>query len=63
MSTADRTAFGKALVWGKGRAKLHDWRSLWHVWWECRNHVVIMPKYPKDVFMERHATGLVVCQD
>jgi putative transposase len=26
---------------------MHDWSSLSHVWWECKYHVVIVPKYRK----------------
>ena len=29
---------------------MHDWRSLSHVRWECKYHVVIVPKYRKKVF-------------
>ena len=29
---------------------MHDWRSLSHVRWECKYHVVIVPKYRKRVF-------------
>ena len=29
---------------------MHDWRSLSHVRWECKYHVVIMPKYRQKVF-------------
>ena len=29
---------------------MHDWRSLSHVRWECKYHVVIIPKYRKKVF-------------
>jgi len=29
---------------------MHDWRSLSHVRWECKYHVVITPKYRKKVF-------------
>lgn len=29
---------------------MHDWRSLLHVRWECKYHVVIIPKYRKKVF-------------
>ena len=27
-----------------------DWRSMAHVTWECKYHVVIVPKYRKKVF-------------
>ena len=29
---------------------MHDWRSLSHVRWECKYHVVMIPKYRKKVF-------------
>jgi putative transposase len=29
---------------------MHDWQSLSHVRWECKYHVVIIPKYRKRVF-------------
>ena len=29
---------------------MHDWRSLSHVRWECKYHVVIIPKYRQKVF-------------
>ena len=29
---------------------MHDWQSLSHVRWECKYHVVIMPKYRQKVF-------------
>jgi len=32
---------------------MHDWRSLSHVRWECKYHVVIVPKYRKRVFYDR----------
>jgi hypothetical protein len=25
---------------------MHEWRSLSHVRWECKYHVVFIPKYP-----------------
>jgi putative transposase len=28
---------------------MHDWDSLWHVRWECKYHVVIVPKYRKKI--------------
>ena len=28
---------------------MHDWRSLSHVRWDCKYHVVIVPKYRKKV--------------
>jgi putative transposase len=29
---------------------MHDWQSLAHVRWECKYHVVIVPKYRHKVF-------------
>jgi len=29
---------------------MHDWRSLSHVRWDCKYHVVIIPKYRRQVF-------------
>jgi putative transposase len=29
---------------------MHDWQSLSHVRWECKYHVVIIPKYRRKVF-------------
>jgi putative transposase len=29
---------------------MHDWQSLAHVRWECKYHVVIVPKYRQRVF-------------
>ena len=29
---------------------MHDWQSLSHVRWECKYHVVIIPKYRKRIF-------------
>ena len=29
---------------------MKDWRSMAHVMWECKYHVVIVPKYRKKVF-------------
>ena len=29
---------------------MHDWRSLSHVRWECKYHIVIVPKYRHKVF-------------
>ena len=29
---------------------MHDWESLAHVRWECKYHVVIIPKYRRKVF-------------
>ena len=28
---------------------MHDWKSLSHVKWECKYHVVFIPKYRKKV--------------
>ena len=32
---------------------MHDWQSLSHVRWECKYHVVIIPKYRQKVFYGR----------
>jgi putative transposase len=29
---------------------MHEWQSLSHVRWECKYHVVIIPKYRQRVF-------------
>ena len=32
---------------------MHDWENLSHVRWECKYHVVIIPKYRRKVFYGR----------
>ena len=32
---------------------MHEWQSLSHVRWECKSHVVIIPKYRRKVFYGR----------
>ncbi len=32
---------------------MHDWLSLSHVRWECKYHVVFIPKYRRKVLFER----------
>jgi putative transposase len=32
---------------------MKDWRSMAHVTWECKYHVVIVPKYRRKVFYGR----------
>ena len=32
---------------------MHDWQSLSHVRWECKYHIVIIPKYRKKVLYGR----------
>ena len=32
---------------------MHDWQSLSHVRWDCKYHVVIVPKYRKKVLYAR----------
>ena len=32
---------------------MHEWQSLSHVRWECKYHVVIIPKYRRKVFYGR----------
>ena len=41
---------------------MQDWRSLSHVRWECKYHVVIVPKYRKKVFYGRmrHKVGEIL---
>ena len=41
---------------------MHDWQSMSHVRWECKYHVVIMPKYRQKVFyggMRRRIGGIL----
>ena len=41
---------------------MHDWRSLSHVRWECKYHLVIIPKYRQKVFygkMRREIGGIL----
>ena len=35
---------------------MHEWESLSHVRWECKYHVVIIPKYRRKVLL-REAAG------
>ena len=35
---------------GRKENPMHDWKSLSHVRWECKYHVVIIPKYRQKVF-------------
>jgi hypothetical protein len=32
---------------------MHEWQSLSHVRWDCKYHVVIIPKYRRKVFSGR----------
>jgi putative transposase len=32
---------------------MHDWQSLSHVRWDCKYHIVIVPKYRKKVLYAR----------
>ncbi len=32
---------------------MHEWQSLSHVRWDCKYHVVILPKYRRKVFYGR----------
>ena len=43
-----RLSFRKA-PWGRKEQPLHDWQSLSHVRWDCKYHVVIIPKYRRKV--------------
>jgi putative transposase len=29
---------------------MHEWQNLSHVRWDCKYHVVIIPKYRRKVF-------------
>ena len=37
---------------------MHDWRSLSHVRWECKRHVVIIPKHRQKVFYGKARTRI-----
>ena len=37
---------------------MHEWQSLSHVRWECKYHVVIIPKYRRRVFYGRLRRGI-----
>ncbi len=37
---------------------MHDWRSLFHVRWECKYYVVIIPKYRRQVFCGKMRRGI-----
>jgi putative transposase len=41
---------------------MHEWQSLSHVRWECKYHVVIIPKYRRKVFSGRlrHQIGPIL---
>jgi putative transposase len=41
---------------------MHEWQSLSHVRWECKYHVVILPKYRRKVFYGRlrHRIGPIL---
>ena len=39
---------------------MHDWQSLSHVRWDCKYHVVIVPKYRKKVIYVLTVGKLVV---
>ena len=40
-------------VQGPRRIVMKDWQSQAHVKWDCKYHVVIVPKYRKRVFFGR----------
>ena len=48
--------------WGRKEELMHDWQSLSHVRWECKYHVVIIPKYRREVFYGRlrHQIGPIL---
>src|SRR4051794_34483863 len=35
---------------GRKEEPMHEWQSLSQVRWECKDHVVIIPKYRRNVF-------------
>ena len=41
---------------------MHEWQSLSHVRWDCKYHVIIIPKYRKKVFYgkKRAAIGAIL---
>ena len=41
---------------------MHDWQSLSHVQWDCKYHVVIVPKYRKKVIYGKlkHQVGPIL---
>ena len=46
---------------------MHDWQSLSHVRWECKYHIVIIPKYRKRVLygkLKKHVGEIIreVCR-
>ena len=43
---------------------MHDWQSLSHVRWDCKCHVVIVPKYRKKVIYGKlkHRVGPILRQ-
>ena len=40
-------------LWGRKEKPMHEWQSLSHVRWECKYHIVIIPKYRRKVFYGR----------
>jgi hypothetical protein len=42
---------------------MHECQSLSHVRWDCRYHVVIIPKYRRKVFGQQGAAPLIVVDD
>ena len=43
---------------------MHDWQSLSHVRWDCKYHVVFVPKYRKKVLYGKIRKGVgVILQD
>jgi len=39
--------------WARKDQPMHEWESLAHVRWECKYHVVIIPKYRRKVIYGR----------
>ena len=36
---------------------MHDWQSLAHVRWECKYHVVIIPKFRRKILSRTRTTN------
>ena len=46
----DKTVLPRKAPRGNRRTVMKDWRSMAHVTWDCKYHVVIVPKYRRKVF-------------
>src|SRR5438067_2492758 len=51
-----RSSVRKAL-WGR-RTAMKDWQSQAHVKWDCKYHVVILPKYRRKVMYGKMRRGI-----